>query len=768
MSAKPVRPGRRQFLLASMGLAGSLLVGCKHAPADRLGQAKDFPAAREETSLNAWVQIDHEGNVTVAVARAEMGQGVTTSLPMLVAEELDCAWSQVRYELISPQAVHGNVASITEALPFRGDDTGAVARIGRALAEQLAGNGRLITGGSTSVRDAWLPLRLAGAAARYALLHAAAREFDLPAAQLRVAEGVVHAPDGRHKHFGELAEAAVRVPLPNKIPLKEPANYRLLGSSPPRLDIPEKVSGEARFGADIRLPGMHYAAVQMSPVAGGKVKRVDDAATLQIPGVVKVLRGNPVLQAFPGVIVVARDFWTARRGAEALRIEWDEGAHSAYDSEQELNHLIEQVHRAEGGLWHRSGDLAAVERSGAQRLDAVYTVPLLAHAALETATCTALFDTSAKTARLKLWMPTQMPSLTLRAAALTADIPEDRIDVHPTLIGGGFGYKGLIEPVLQAVAAARALPDTPVQVIWTREQDIQRDLYRPPAVARATAWITGEGAAGRWSGWRYRSAGPSVVNQFLARTAPPWLAHRLPDKTTIEGAYDKRYAVDAQEIYHIKTPTTAPLGFWRSVGHSHQAFFVESFVDEVAHALKRDPLELRVSLLQDSPRLLKVLQLAAERAGWRRPADPDSALGVALHESFGSVCAQVVRVQRNEAGQIVIAKVVCAIDCGRPLHPDMIRQQVEGAVIFGMSAALYGRITMKAGRVEQSNFHDYPLLTLARAPQVETHIVASDAAPGGVGEVGTPPIAPALCNALFALTGKRIRDLPIADQLKFA
>lgn len=764
-SIQLVNPGRRRFLISSTVLGGALLVGCSPAPPDRLGSGKEITEGRNENALNAWLKISTDNIVTVAVARAEMGQGVSTALPMLVAEELGCAWADVRFELISPQSVHGNIKSITESLPFRNDDTGAMARLARWLAPQLAGNGQLVTGGSTSVRDAWEPLRMAGAAARYALVAAASRQLDIPIEDLIVSAGHVVTHDGKRLSFGELADAAGDVPLPPNLRLKAPVDYQFLGKPLPRLDIPDKVDGSAKFGADIRLPNMLYAAVSMCPVAGGTIVSVDDKAALAMHDVVKIVRSPAIMGASPSVVVVAKDFWTASKALELVKIVWNEGTLASYGSEASLNQMIEALNTEKGSLWYADGNLATVERSGARRIDAVYTVPLLAHAALEPATCTALYDTSGKVVRMKIWAPTQTPAAYAQAAAKAADVIEDNITIQPTLIGGGFGYKSLIEPLLQAVMAAKALPDTPVQVLWTRAQDLQHDHYRPAAAAHSSAWLRGEGQTGQWAGWRFRSASASVIDAFLASMAPPWLANRIPDKTTVEGAFDNRYKVDAQEIYHIKLPTTAPIGFWRSVGHSHQAFFVESFVDEVAHALKRDPLKHRLRLLVNTPRYARVLQAAADKAKWTKSHGPNTALGLALHESFGSICAQVVELQRNETGAIRIERVTCAIDCGRAIHPDIIAQQVEGAVIFGLTAALYGRITMKAGRVEQANFPDYPLLNLDHSPIIDTVIMPSDEAPGGVGEVGTPPIAPALCNAIFSLTGKRIRDLPIADQV---
>lgn len=766
--ADPPNPTRRRFLMGTAALGGALLVGCAPAPDARIGKAGDLEAGDDETALNAWLRIARDGTITVAVARAEMGQGVSTALPMLVAEELGCAWADVRYELIAPSPIHGNVAIVAQGLPFRDDDSGATATIARWLASRLAGSGSLVTGGSTSVRDAWLPLRMAGAAARYTLIRAAAREWEISATELVGEEGKVVHPDGRTLGYGELADAAARVPLPPKIRLKAPTEYRLLGKSLPRLDLPEKISGAARFGADLRFPDMLFAATVMPPSPGAQLKSFNEDAARALPGFRSVTRVSGIMGAQGSLVVVADDTWNARRAAEALQVEWSEGADAGFSSDAELDVLLTAVNEQSGSLWYSEGEIASVEQSGARRFDAVYTVPLLAHAAMEPACCTALYETHRKQARLKVWAPTQNPGLYQKAASRAADLALEQVTVTPTLIGGGFGYKGLLEPLLQAVAAARTHRDRPVQVSWTREQDIRHDLYRPPAVAQVSAWLTGEEKSGRWAAWRLRSAGPSVANAMMARTMPAWLARKVPDKTTVEGAFDSPYAVEAMEVFHVKTPTQAPIGYWRSVGHSCQAFFVESFIDEVAHELKQDPLELRLRKLRNAAREAEVLQTAAREAGWTRAQHKGSALGLALHSSFGSSCAQVVQLVRMDDGKVRLERVVCAIDCGFALHPDMIAQQIEGAVIFGLTAALYGRITIKDGRVQQSNFNDYPLLKLGAAPRVDTFIVPTRASePGGIGEVALPPAAPALCNAIFRLTGKRIRDLPVGRHLQF-
>ncbi len=762
-------PARRRFLIGTAVAGTALLVGCSPEPNDRLGTGNELEQPKGETALNAWLRIADDNIVTVAVARAEMGQGVSTALPMLVAEELGCDWTQVRYELISPDAVHGNVRSITEELPFRDDDDAAIAQITRWLAPRLVGNGRLFTGRSTSVRDAWEPLRMAGAAARYALIQAAAREWSTSADELSVDAGFVVHSDGRRLAYGELAEAAGRVPLPLKLRLKAPADFKLLGKSLPRLDAPAKVDGTALFGADIRLPDMLHAASRLCPVAGGTLKSLDDSSARKIAGVHHVFRVPSVVGSAQAVVVVANDSWTAQKAAQALKIEWDEGPHASYDSDTTMQNLLVAVNEQRGTLWHHEGDLPAIEKSGARRFDAVYTVPMLAHAAMEPANCTALYKTDQGVARMQIWAPTQNPGLYRQAAAKAADLMLDNIEIRPTLLGGGYGYKALLEPLVQAVTAAKAIPNTPVQLIYTREQDLQNTCYRPPAAAKATAWMTGERKSGRWVGWRQRSAAPSVLAKSLERTLPEGIARLVPDKTMIEGAFDNPYSIDAQEIYHVNTPSTAPLGMWRSGGHTYQTFFVESFIDEVAHQLRQNPLELRLRKLRTASRDIDVLQSAAREAGWHKNPGANSAMGLAVHSAFGSCCAQVVHLVRQDDAKVRIERVVCALDCGFILHPDSVAQQAEGGVIFALSAALYGNITMKQGRVKQSSFADYRLLSMKNAPEVTTVLVPTRATePGGVSEVTIPPLAPALCNAIFRLTGKRIRNLPIGKQVMFA
>lgn len=758
--------GRRRFLLGVAGGAGLLLVGCEPLPADRIGPPEAFPGdGLSPPAFNAWIRIDDRGRVTVAVPRTEMGQGVSTALPMLVAETLDCAWDDVGYRLITPEPVHGNRTITLDGLPFRHDDDGLGASTVRWIVARFAGDGSAVTGGSTSTRDAWLPLQMAGAAARMALLQAAALRWQLSAADLRTREGEILAPDGRRLGYGALVATAAGMPLAEEIALPEEGSTRIVGRSLPRLDAPAKVNGAARFGTDVRLPGQRYAAVRMCPVSGGRLVSFDDRRARAMSGVQAVVASEPVFGGTAAVVVVADTTWTARRALDALDIRWDEGAHAAFDSQAYETRLRNALDDGEPVVWHETGDFDAATGSAGQRLDATYTVPLLAHAAIEPACATARYDTSGGQPRLTLWLPTQVPGLSRRFAAEAAGLPEDSVRVEQTLAGGGFGYKGLPDPVAQVVAAARALPDTPVQLTWSREDDLRHDLYRPPAVARASGWLD---ARGRPLAWRHRSASPSIVRSLAGRALPDWIARRLPDKTGIEGAFDNPYAIGAQRIEHVDVPCTAPLGFWRSVGHSHQAFFVESFIDEMAAAGGIDPLQYRLALLRDRPRHTRVLQAAASAAQWGRDRGARAALGLALHESFGSICAQAFEVSVDDRGRLRVDRVVCAVDCGRALNPGLVAQQMEGGVVFGLTAARFGRIDVQAGRVVQGNFPDYRLIDARSAPPVQTVIVPSDGPIGGIGEVAVPPVAPALCNAVFALTGTRLRALPIDDRLPFA
>jgi len=748
---------RRSFLLGALGVGGALIVGWSFLPPrSRIGTRDTLPPDADAVTLNGWVRIGRDGTVSVAVPRSEMGQGVHTALPMLVAEELDVPLALVRVEQAPFDAIFGNVAMLVTGLPFHPDARQSalvrtsewiVAKLGRELGLQ-------VTGGSTSVRDAWWPMREAGAAARAMVLEAAARHWDVPLGDCSILDGVVRNIDGRQVSLGTLVGALREVPIPTNAPLKDPRRFRLIGQSAPRLDLAEKVTGRARFGIDVRLPGMLYATVRTCPIIGGGLGRVGSEAALGMPGVVRVSTLPGMAGSAPGVAVVANSYWAAKQAIERLEIEWHPGPNAKLSSAQLMLELRHALATQTGIAFHRRGEGAAALARAARIIDAEYDVPYLAHATLEPMNCTAQFVDG----RLRIWAPTQLPSVLRHVAARSAGIDSELVDVTVTLLGGGFGRRLEVDFVPQAVSIARDVAPAPVQLIWSREEDMTHDFYRPAAVARLTA---GFDLNNRPLVWITRSASDAIVPQYLRRAYPDF-AVDYPDKTTAQGLFDQTYEFPHRDCAHVAHESPVPVGFWRSVGHSHNAFFVESFIDELAYAAGRDPFAYRRELLAKHPHYRTVLELAALKALWGR-VRPGRAQGIALHESFGSIVAQVAEVSLANGG-IRVHRVVCAIDCGTVVNPDIVAQQMEGGVIFGLTAALHGRITIRDGRVEQSNFPDYEMLRLAQAPVVETHILPSSAPPGGVGEPGVPPIAPAVANAVFRLTGKRLRSLPLRPQ----
>jgi len=760
---------RRSFLLAVLAGGAGLSIGCSSiTDQTRVGAPVPGPTSdgTGPVPMNAWLRISPDGSVTISLQRAEMGQGVSTVLPMLVAEELECDWARVTYALDEPKPIHANVRILVESLPFREDQQGLMVEASRWVASQTARLGVVITGGSTSVRDAWMPLRMAGASARIMLVGAAAERLKVDPRTLRVERGEVIAPDGRRLNFGSLAAEAARRPTPSEIELKPRSQWTLLGRSLPRLDAPVKTTGGAVFGADVRLPGQLYAMVLMAPTAGASLLACDLEPALKQRDVAAAVASPGLFGANPGIVVVARSSWAARKAAQLLRPRWDLKRTAAFDSQRYQQQLTAAIETVPGRIWRREGDLRGVmKRADLRRIEAEYETPFLAHAALEPHCCTALYRTEGREPRLEIWAPTQLPTVTLMVAAKAAGLSRDAVKLHPTLIGGGFGYKGLPDPVIQAVTAAMALPNRPVQLQWTREQDLMLDTYRPAAAARLRAWVDSEG---RILAWRHASASASIVQSMMARALPQWATAFVPDKTNVEGAFDKAYELGAQEVDHRVVPCPIPVGFWRSVGHSHHAFFVESFIDEVAVACQLDPLEFRRRLLAGKPRQLRVLNAAAEAARWGHPLGPGRARGIAFHESFGSICAQVAEIALGEDGRLRVERVVCAVDCGTALHPEMVRQQMEGGIVFGLTAALFGEVRFVNGEAQVRNFDTYPMLSLSQTPRVDTVILESDAPLGGIGEVATPPIAPAVANALFALKGTRVRRLPMNASERFA
>lgn len=749
---------RRTWLLGTAAATGALVVGWGVTPQrSRLGLGSLMQAGEGDIALNGWIKIVPDGSVILAMPRSEMGQGVHTALPMLAAEELDVPLSSVRIEQAGADAIYGNVAMLVASLPFhpqeeeREDGFGRV-KASRWLVAKVARElGINATGGSSSVADAWDVVRAAAATARASLLGAASLQWKLPVEDLVTSKGVVSHPSGRSAPYGELARFAAATP-PGEVRLKEPKEWRVIGRSAPRLDVPAKVNGTARFGMDLRLPGMRYAALRLCPMLGGAPGRMDTKAALAMPGVERVVMLPAYAGSTAGFAVVANSYWQARRAADAVEVEWRQRPQGALDSRRIARELEEAVKSREGYVFYAQGNVdAGVE--GGKAIEAWYSAPYLAHATLEPMNATARVDGD----RVEVWVPTQVPQMCRAAAARVADVPMDRVDLHVTLLGGGFGRRLEVDYVAQAVRVAMDSPGVPVQLIWSREEDTTHDFYRPMHVARFRAALDPQGQP---LALQVKSAGDAITPRWIERGLPALAGPvDVPDKTAGEGLFDQPYAFPHQKMEHVFTRSGVPVGFWRSVGHSHNAFFAESFLDELAAEMKRDPVDLRRALLKGAPRHRAVLDLAAEKAGWGRPLPVGRARGIALHESFGSVVAEVAEVS-IEAGQPRVHRVVCAIDCGVAVNPGIVAQQMESSVVFALTAALYGQVDIHDGVVQQGNFPSYPMLRLASAPQVETWIVPSSRPPSGVGEPGVPPLAPAVANALFALNGRRHRSLP--------
>lgn len=751
---------RRTWIFSAAGVAGALVVGWGFAPPrSRRGGVRSFPARDGEVTLNGWVKIAVDGSVVVAMPRSEMGQGVHTALSMLVAEELDVPLERVRIEQAGADTIYGNVAMFVASLPFHpleaeSEPPPLKVRLGEWMVRKVARElGINATGGSSSVADAWEVLRTAAATARASLLGAAALEWKVPIAELAVRDGVIQHGSGRKASYAELARLAVQTP-PGEVVLKPRKDWRVVGQPLKRLDVPAKIDGSAIFGLDVRLPDMLFAAVRLCPMLGGAPGPIKADTALAMPGAQRLVELPAYAGSTAGFALVGRTSWHAMQAARAVEVQWRQRPAGALETRHIEDQLVEAVRRDAGFTFYERGSMDAAQAQAVRTIEAWYRAPYLAHATMEPMNCTA----QVKDGRVEVWAPTQVPQMVRAMAARVADVPIDSVTVHVTLLGGGFGRRLEVDFVGQAVKVAMACEGRPVQLIWSREEDMTHDFYRPMHVARLQATFD---RAGELSGLSIKSAGDAITPRWMARTLPALSGPvDLPDKTAAEGLFDLPYAIDHQHMAHVATRMGVPVGFWRSVGHSHNAFFSESFVDEIAVQLGRDPVEFRRMMLKNAPRHLAVLNLAAEKAGWPRPLPAGHARGVALHESFGSIVAQVVEVS-VKAGQPKIHRVVCAADCGTIVNPGIVAQQMEGAVIFGLSAALYGGVDIQGGVVQQTNFPAAPTLQLHHAPHVETWLVPSDRPPAGVGEPGVPPVAPALANALFALTGKRLRSLPL-------
>lgn len=737
------RLDRRAILKLGAGSAAGLVLGF-HLPGEARAQEvgeSGAPGTGFGPFLNAWLRIGTDETVTLVIDRSEMGQGVYTALPMLLADELGCEWRRIRVVAAPADPIYRNLFLVRELLT-KGEEVGDTAdwfirRLSRVVGQQ-------VTGGSSSVRGAFKPLRTAGAAAREMLITTAARRLGVGRDECTVEMGEVrHGASERKLSFGALAAEAALLEPPRRPPLKPASAWRLIGKPVPRLDLPAKVDGSAIFGIDVRLPDMLFAAVAMPPVFGGRLKRFDREAALKRRGVVAVV---PLPE---GIAVVADNTWRAQAALSELPPEWDDGPNAELSSEA-IEASLRGGLAESGRTAEAAGDVARSLAAAARRISADYELPYLAHATMEPMNATARISSDG----VDIWIPTQVQEAVQKAAAEAAGLSTGKVRVHTTYLGGGFGRRLEADLAGQAVLIAKAV-GKPVQAIWSREEDTTHDFYRPATAARLEGGLDAEG---RLVAWRQTNACPSIMARVFP--AATWLE---VDHTAVEGATRMAYAVANRRIAHVQRDFPVPVGFWRSVGHSQNAFFKECFVDELAQAAGKDPLDFRRALLAQAPRDLAVLELAAAKAGWGEALVTGRGRGLALHTSFGSIVAQVAEVTVGADG-VTVDRVVAAIDCGVVINPDTLRAQIEGGIAFGLSAALYGRISIERGRVAERHFDDYPVIRLREMPEVEVHIVASEQAPGGAGEPAVPPVAPAIANAIFAATGKRLRRLPIAGQ----
>ena len=751
---------RRKFILGTLAAGSALVVGWGlMPPRQRLTGSQPLPTQTGQVAYNGWLKIGADGSVIVQTPKSEMGQGVHTALAMVLADELDADWASVRVEHPPLDAIYNNLATVVDGLPFHPDSDGVVKRLaGWMTAKSMREFGLQMTGGSSSIKDLWLPMREAGASARAMLVAAAAAQWGVKPAECQVKAGVVSHSSGRSTPFAALAAAAAQQPLPKAVALKTPAQFTLIGKPMPRLEAAAKSEGRATFGIDVAVPGMLHATVKMCPTLGGTVASFDAAAAQKLPGVKKVVAVGSHHGGTAGVAVIADSPWRALRALAAVNVNWNEAVPAAQvSSEAAMQQLSDVLDREDGLAYFKAGDPEVAFKTADRTVKAEYRAPWLAHTPLEPINCTV----QVVEGRATVWASTQVPGLARRAAALALALPSEAVEVKVQLIGGGFGRRLEVDFVGQAAEIASHGGGAPVKTFWSREEDTRHDFYRPACVSR---WEAALDAQGLITGVRNVSSGQAIVPQVVSRLFGVYGGPL--DKTASEGAFDQAYEWPSARIAHVNVDLPVPVGFWRSVGHSHQAFFKESFVDECASATGQDAVAYRLALLKSHPRHAAVLRLAADKAGWGSPPSPAPdgakvARGVALHQSFGSIVAQVVEASVGADKAIRVHRVVVAVDCGTPVNPNHIAQQMEGAVVYGLSAALYGQITLDKGRVVQSNFHDYPALRMNACPVIETHIVPSAEHPEGVGEPGTPPVAPALASALFALTGQRLRTLPL-------
>jgi isoquinoline 1-oxidoreductase beta subunit len=710
---------RRDFVVVMASAGGGLLLGCRvDSRRSATGFAEAGASAAPAFAPNAFVRIGTDGRVTLVISQVEMGQGMYTSMPMLIAEELEVGLDQVTVEHAPPND--------------------------KLYANPLVGF--QMTGASSSVKMLHQPLRKAGATARMMLIAAAAQHWNVDPTSCQAAKGMVNHPaTGRKLSYGELADAAAKLPVPAEVTLKDPKDFILIGTPAKRLDGPEKVNGTAKFSIDVRLPGLKIATLAASPVVGGKVASLDDSKAKTIPGVRQIVRLDDL------VAVVADHMWAAKQGLAALVIGWDDGPNGKVSTEDVVREL-DAASRKPGVVARKQGALLS-NVPGARKIEAIYQVPFLAHATMEPPNCTV----HVRTDGCEVWTGSQVLSRVQATAAKVTGFPPEKVVVHNHLLGGGFGRRLEVDFETKAVRIAKEV-EGPVKVVWTREEDIQQDVYRPYYYDRISADLDPRGKA---VAWNHRLVGPSI----LARWAPPAFKDGL-DGDALDGAVQLVYDIPAIRVEYVRHEEPLHTGFWRGVGVTHNNFVIESFIDELAAASRQDPVAFRRGLLGKSPRGQAVLDIAAKLSGWGGTMPAGYGRGVSLlYSGWDTYVALVADVEVSKSGEVRVHRIVCAVDCGTVVNPDTVKAQMEGGIIFGISGALWGEITLKNGRVEQSNFTNYRTLRMNETPTIEVHLVRNGEAPGGIGEPGTAATAAALANAVFAATGTRIRQLPLQKAL---
>ena len=743
MAKEKVNRSRRRFLIASSVAGAGLMLGAYVVTGGE--KVKSGPETWEDSpgafTPDAWLRIDPDGLVTVRVNHSEMGQGITTGLSMVVAEELDADWSRVVFEIAPAESVYKNPQFNSQ-----------------------------MTASSTSLHTSWDILRKAGAAARMMLITAAAQKWGVSPADCETEPGrVVHRKSERESSYGELATAASKVPAPENVSLKRPEDYRLIGRPLPRLDTRAKVEGRAVFGIDVKRPGMLAATVIHPPMIGSQLKSFDSSQALKVPGVRRVLAIDN------GLAVVADTFWQAQMGAQSVAAEWDSGRTEALDSARLVDKWAELA-KGEGKTVYKTGDPDQALGSAARIVEAVYLLPYQAHATPEPMNCTA----HVKEDGCDVWAPTQNQDAVQETAARLAGFKYQDVRVHTTYLGGGFGRRIVADYTAEAVRISKAIK-APVKVVWTREEDMRNDFYRPASYNALTAGLDEKG---RLVSWKHILVGPDHMARQLPELAPGMIPYGVPrgirnaasalfrfavprfvaGKKIIEGAAPLPYSVPNVRVDHVQDDPGLPTGFWRSVAHSQNAFVVECFLDEIVEAAGRDPLDFRLELLGENPSLRSVVELAAEKAGWGKPVPDGIFRGIAAHEFHGVQLCYIAEVSVNQRGRVKVHRMVCALDCGLAVNPKIIRAQISGGVAFGLSAALKSSISLRKGRVVENNFDNFPVLRMNEMPKVEVHIMPSNKPPLGLGEAGVPLAAPVVGNAVYAATKKRLREIPIRPE----